>query len=1394
MLLKWVVLYILGPSLEIAVVFRPIDTADWRRDFGISDAEALSVQYQIHASNKDDRSILHSDAIRSAFIEMGSSNLNSGLQISAHSQLLCLILGDSRNNEPHSNVDVSNFLMLLGPDALEAVLKCRRHEQQASRRSHRRGQTQVKELSLVSHVRQANTLFDNIFGVEAEAAIAEAPSEISPPDHHSITLNSDVPSVLPRESPNFGSAESIDGDQDGASFVDSADDGAAAAGQGPAAAGDGASVDPKHLKENGSKMPAIHGVAAEIAEIPSIHYQEFLQRVQQSGKCLYVLDNEKGELSALFALFPYDSSTLAITHGPPVLVEFDQAGDSVNVICTCPAGRLALAARASDGLSSIPCLVRGVCFHEACLKLPDLLSVLFSRPVSLCDPSTGLPSTDFLSVVGAKQAATTASRLGPSAGPSRLYVAAFSNKGLGGRGNLRLAVVTLALIDDQRLQISCDACGNASKTQMGVSKRSICRHVEVIEGKAANPSNEDERQVQAFFARVNKSPVQQIMSVFNTETNRWAFPSHDLNVSARHTELTGEVVVSPIFPFGKSSFTDPAILRSRPPVSMGGRGDPRSDRFDVLLDITKGTDVGHSLLNRGILIQTCLCDNDSPEWTSSNQGSPMSNCSLCDNVLSENHYCSFCRVCGLVCCSQCRLQVNVKESGRFNFAFPESAHILQQSNAPLSYYVAIVVKANSVPEDGLLHLKPPMPIPPSGDGIPSSCEYSEQGYSLVRQSTVYGTSYSQKALVYVLNCSKLHAECSRPFLGLHRAMHCQTTESIYRVELFEFFWFLLRHIKGTGASSYVQFIELLYNRNNAGSFVSEPTFRDALFGFFSTLKIDFNVPCISCDVFKDSESGVLFSGCKVIQIDAVSLRCKVSKDAENQRPFDDPVVGSSTVDCLGGHLYDRMFFKGPGKSEIGVLRRMAAKLSNFVLEEKLFPDVASTTDFKAPFMPLVPRFTEIDEIKLFAPALGLLVESIGKPIGPLERNLATMFLRMCDEHAGDILQITNDAEIRFLVDVLKRSSQGKLSTVYLHLRRASGVRASVVELVRSSLVRSPCSEADEGLAQGLSIRSEIFEFLNGMLSVAKDEFEKAGLNRLESAIPSESRTINDPSKTGIAVNFTKGGQQLRRAPIFINQPNEKGRDKKGKCRKPQHLTTRHQKFLSKTKGLYNAGCVASTQPLAQMLMRTFEGRSMGVMLFFLFLPRYPRMVSSDIGCQASSWARARLRFFFRRWRWTVDQFHISPHKCRLVTDSREFSFMRGKNDSFVEQLHSAQRSLGMTMQSSSSVRAMFLVQLINYDIYCELADRAKIPIEKRCWPADAPVYLDDDDLTVAPAAAQATEPFFGIDGEAGESENDENEASDSSSNGGEIDVSDDDGDDDDLYSELGLGGLEDFSN
>lgn len=68
--------------------------------------------------------------------------------------------------------------------------------------------------------------------------------------------------------------------------------------------------------------------------------------------------------------------------------------------------------------------------------------------------------------------------------------------------------------------------------------------------------------------------------------------------------------------------------------------------------------------------------------------------------------------------------------------------------------------------------------------------------------------------------------------------------------------------------------------------------------------------------------------------------------------------------------------------------------------------------------------------------------------------------------------------------------------------------------------------------------------------------------------------------------------------------------------------------------------------------------------------------------------------------------------------------MRGINDSLVEQFHAMQRSLSLTMQSSSQARSMFLLQLLQHEIFCEQADRGFVPPDQRCWPD--PNSLDFD--------------------------------------------------------------------
>jgi len=251
-------------------------------------------------------------------------------------------------------------------------------------------------------------------------------------------------------------------------------------------------------------------------------YYDYLRRVKLDGKCLMLLRNGPDEVSATFALPPYDSTALNITHGAPVLVEFHKCVDVVSIICKCPAARLGVSAMSSPNLNLISCLKDGKCWHDTSLRCGDLFDFLVSsKSVVKCDPATGLPVTDFVRIIGSKYAA---------AEPSRIYVAAYSRERLGSPGNLRLAVVTLSL-KEGCLKASCDACGNASKSQMGAKKGAKCVHFALIKDKATCVSStEDGRYLQSFFLHADTKGQQKasFSNVFNTVTNRWAFPSLDL--------------------------------------------------------------------------------------------------------------------------------------------------------------------------------------------------------------------------------------------------------------------------------------------------------------------------------------------------------------------------------------------------------------------------------------------------------------------------------------------------------------------------------------------------------------------------------------------------------------------------------------------------------------------------------------------------------------------------------------------------------------------------------------------------------------------------------------------------------------------------------------------------
>ncbi len=1319
--------------METALLLRPPPSSqEWASTFKLDLPERGKQQLQVHINDtRVGTGIFTATALQAAHSQAMSVGFASGVEWTCSSQFLRSLLQDPflHLSQP-TNVDVSNFFFPWGSQVLGFVLH-RYRVLQSSDRQLQGKRRATSKLQFLSNETLASEVYNAFFGGNAESttdvrasSAASFPGDGSGDDSGNEASHDDY----------YGADGSAEHQLTQSALIDAFtanDHGSSSNHIGGYTASDKMSSAPAvtafapafHEAQSNADTAArsapvtVAVISVEPSSAHMLSYHDYLRQCQRHGSCLHILRNGSEECTALFALPPYDRVSLEVTHGPPERVDYIRLGSAIQVTCTCPAARLAASAQASENLKDIPGIIDGTCWHRFCLSQPDLVQLLMDKCDVPCD-ATGVPSVDFVKIIGTKKAAIKHAGYAETSGPSRLYVAVHSNQGLGGPGNLRLAIVTLSLCE-RKLRISCDACGNASKVQMGASRKAICRHFSLIETKSKNPSNKDERQLETFLLSAASLEPLQRSPVFDTIKNLWAFPSLELENLAAYEQRARVALQPPLFPFGSFQCNSSNFCKPHGPrASMGGPGDPKTMRYHTLIDIANGVPSDRALLANGVVSQYCTCESAHTKLAVVQKGLIGGKCHSCSYELEHADMYSTCSCCGLLYCSSCALHRPINDDGLLLSAFPEISYQLQPLLSTIATAVATIAAG---PSDSRLHLKPLIPPPREG----CACIYSETGYTARHESTVYGFSYTTRAVVYSLECCQGHVECSLPFLGQEQNMHCQTTESIYRVDLFEYFWFLLRHMKGAGSASFVQFVQLIYNHNGAGSFVSEPSFRAALFGYFSTLKINFNKPCITCPVYKCSETGILFSGCQNVQIDAVHLRSKISLDEAGQLSFDEPVPQSPVVDCFKEHIYDRLFI--PGSRTMSAVGRLRVRLQACCKKVLEGPFACSTPGVKENFASLPHELESHESVKYIASVSRLVLDSFGQAVTCLQQNVATMLLRMCDDHAGEILQIINEPEIRFLHDALQRSTQGTLSTVYLKMRSTLGVRKSLVDLVVSALVTEAPSK--------VVIATPVFDFLTGVHRTAKAEFKRAGQNRLETAIiPPASRVLNDPSKTGIAVNFTQGGQQLRYAPRFIHEPSD--RDKKsGQCRKPQHFATRHQKFLTKTKGLFNVTCLDSTQAMSQLIMRKCEGRSLGNMLFFLFLPHFPRNVSSDIGCQAASWAHARLRYFFRRWRWHVDQFHISPHKCRLITDPREFSYMRDKNDSLVEQLHSAQRALGMTMQSSSSKRAMFLVQLINYDIYCKVANDAKISEEKRSWPADAPVYADED-FTATSAAAE----------------------------------------------------------
>ena len=412
-------------------------------------------------------------------------------------------------------------------------------------------------------------------------------------------------------------------------------------------------------------------------------------------------------------------------------------------------------------------------------------------------------------------------------------------------------------------------------------------------------------------------------------------------------------------------------------------------------------------------------------------------------ICSRSVVCSSCECGKSSLCFECfrsAAETDASVSQDFAASFPEFAHLIPKgsSGTPVAPFVGKVLGLAREQPDlrslaPPLELKPPMPPPlPLSDGVATAdaCTYDESGYCEIGPSTVYGFSHAERAIVYGLCCSKgriTHPGCLIEFSGADLGCHRQTKESIFRVELFDFFWLCQRTMRGSSAKSFVNLVREVYARSGSQiAFASEWLFRDAFFSFFSSFKFSFYKPCITCPVLKDQETGAVFTGCPVIGLDAVSLLAR----SETGVPylFDEPTDKSPPVDCRLEHIYDRLFFPGNATSVGGKLRVEAEVLCRRILGKP--PGKPDTVDFGT----LEARFSSLPQLEGFSSAIGVLCDAITAEGGPqvtnLVRSIADIILCMCNPQ-GEVLQISNLEDAKFIAMVLDKDGLGRLTSVFL---------------------------------------------------------------------------------------------------------------------------------------------------------------------------------------------------------------------------------------------------------------------------------------------------------------------------------------------------------------------------
>ena len=249
------------------------------------------------------------------------------------------------------------------------------------------------------------------------------------------------------------------------------------------------------------------------------------------------------------------------------------------------------------------------------------------------------------------------------------------------------------------------------------------------------------------------------------------------------------------------------------------------------------------------------------------------------------------------------------------------------------------------------------------------------------------------------------------------------------------------------------------------------------------------------------------------------------------------------------------------------------------------------------------------------------------------------------------------------------------------------------------------------------IRDDVSRMLRVMCSKSRSLFLEAST---ETFPPEFQEQQPSDYSSGTAMFFTKGGGRLRPWVKCV-------RVGKGAKSDPAKCIAKSGWRMQQTKkrqwhgdGAITFLCAKSRVVLGIVLLDSAEGRSSGVAALHEYRPYsdHEWTIVNDTPCMTASFIANRLPGPYSRLKLLGDRLHLPPHKCKLIYNPDDFSFMDGENLSLVEQWHAVVDALALTIQRMTLDHAMFSLLLLAHDRYDEICDNLGVPESRRSWPDD----------------------------------------------------------------------------